>query len=255
MTLLVETVPLTALRRHPRNYRAHPDAQLTHIEQSLRANGQYRNIVIADDSTILAGHGVAQAAERLGWETVSVIRLPLGPDDPRAIKVLVGDNEMGGRAETDDALLADLLRLVANEDDLVGTGFTPEMMAKLVISLAPPDVVYTDKIESPIYEPSGDQPPVQSLADTRRRDELLAGIDAADVPQPVAAFLRTAAERWTRFDYAAVADYYAHAPADVQALMEASALVIIDYDAAVERGLVSLHESVNEVFADDHPDA
>ena len=131
--LLVEVVALDSLTRHPRNYRIHPEDQLLHIKQSLQDHGQYRNVVIAQDSTILAGHGVWLAAQQLGWPQLSVIRLPLGPEDPRAIKVLTGDNEIAGRAEVDDRMLADLLREVADLDDLIGTGYTPEMLANLVL--------------------------------------------------------------------------------------------------------------------------
>ncbi|EEP88958.1 transcriptional regulator, partial [Yersinia kristensenii ATCC 33638] len=38
----------------------------------------------------------------------------------------------------------------------------------------------------------------------------------------------SAAERHTIFNFSKIADYYAHAPADIQALFEQSALVIID---------------------------
>ena len=131
--LLVEVVALDSLTRHPRNYRIHPEDQLLHIKQSLQDHGQYRNVVVSRDGTILAGHGVWLAAQQLGWPQLSIIRLPLDPEDPRAIKVLTGDNEIAGRAEVDDRLLADLLREVVDLDDLVGTGYTPEMLANLVL--------------------------------------------------------------------------------------------------------------------------
>ena len=73
--LLVEVVALDSLTGHPRNYRIHPPDQLLHIKQSLQDHGQYRNVVISQDSTILAGHGVWLAAKELGWQQLSVIRL------------------------------------------------------------------------------------------------------------------------------------------------------------------------------------
>jgi hypothetical protein len=253
--LQVEVIPLAELHPHPRNYRRHPADQLSHIQQSLEANGQYRNVVIANDGTILAGHGVVEAAQAVGLTQVACIRLPLEPDDPRAIKVLTGDNEIAGRAEVDTGLLGELLQQVADLDDLLGTGYTPEMLASLLQAQEPDEVVYTDKVVSPIYEPSGPQPPVKTLTDVTKRDALMAEVASADLPQDVRTFLILAAHRHTRFDYEAIANYYAHAPEPVQRLMEQSALVIIDYDQAVEQGFIRLHDSISEAFQDDHPDA
>lgn len=66
-------------------------------------------------------------------------------------------------------------------------------------------------------------------------------------------FLRAAAERHTEFSFSAIAEYYSHAPTEVQALFEASALVIVDFDAAIESGFVKLTESLAEQFGLDHP--
>lgn len=53
----IEHVDPKRLKPHPRNYRGHPDDQLAHIERSIRDNGVYRNVLVARDYTILAGHG------------------------------------------------------------------------------------------------------------------------------------------------------------------------------------------------------
>lgn len=135
----VESLPLASLKPHPRNYREHPDDQLAHIEQSLREHGQYRNIVVAEDGTILAGHGVVEAAQRLGLTALDGIRLPIKPDDPRALRVLAGDNEMGRRAMIDDRALSEILRDVYEQDvdGLLGTGYDEQMLANLLYVTRP----------------------------------------------------------------------------------------------------------------------
>src|SRR5437764_115147 len=129
-----ESVAVSSLRPHPRNYREHPDDQIEHLAASLKEHGFYRNVVIAQDGTILAGHGVIEAAKRLGLETARVVRLPIEADSPAALKVLTGDNEIEHLAEQDDRLLSELLREIAQDDPLalLGTGYDEAMLANLV---------------------------------------------------------------------------------------------------------------------------
>ena len=48
------------------------------------------------------------------------------------------------------------------------------------------------------------------------------------------------------FNYSKIADYYAHASAEMQDLMEKSALVIIDYDKSIEYGFTHLQEEIKK---------
>lgn len=133
-----EQAELETLRPHPRNYKNHPDDQLDHIAASLRENGFYKNVVIARDGTILAGHGVVQAAKRVGLKRVPVRRLDVNPTDPRALKIVAGDNEIGRLAETDDRALTLMLKDIKESDlSLLGTGFDEKMLAALVMVSRP----------------------------------------------------------------------------------------------------------------------
>lgn len=128
------SVKLASLKPHPRNYRVHPEDQIEHLAQSFREHGVYRAIVIANDSTILAGHGIALAAERVGLDTVPVVRLDIPPDHPKALKVLAGDNELAHLAEIDDRQLSEILKEIGQTDEagLLGTGYDDMMLANLV---------------------------------------------------------------------------------------------------------------------------
>lgn len=139
-TLPLEIVSLASLHAHPRNYQDHPDDELAHLRHSLETHGWYKNVVIAEDNTILAGHGVVKAAMQLHWEHGPVRRLPLPPDHPDALKVLVGDNEVARLAFKDDRALTELLRELHAIPDfagLVGTGFDATMLAGLVYTTRP----------------------------------------------------------------------------------------------------------------------
>lgn len=124
------------LSPHPRNYRKHPERQLAHLRASIEQHGFYRNVVVARDGTILAGHGVVEAARGLEIETVPTIRLDVDPSEPRALKLLAADNELGRFAESDDRLLSELLREVRDAEDagLFGTGYDDQILAGLVFA-------------------------------------------------------------------------------------------------------------------------
>jgi hypothetical protein len=137
-SLVLEEIALDQLKPHPRNYRSHPEDEIEHLVESIHANGIYRNIVIASEGTILAGRGVAIAARRAGYSTAPVYRAPFGPDDPRALKLLIADNEISHLAENDDRLLTELLReLKESEVGLLGTGYDDMMLANLVFVTRP----------------------------------------------------------------------------------------------------------------------
>lgn len=129
-----EMVSLDDLKPHPRNYQSHPDDEIEHLMQSIREHGLYRNIVVARDDTILAGHGVVLALRGLGWTEVPVKRLSIDPSSPQALKILVADNEIAHLSEKDDRALSELLRQIKDDDvsGLLGTGYDDKMLASLV---------------------------------------------------------------------------------------------------------------------------
>jgi ParB/Sulfiredoxin domain len=135
----IEVVRLAALHPHPRNYRGHPQDQIAHLVESLKEHGVYRNVVAARDGTILAGEGIWRAAQAAGLTEMPIQRMDLAPDEPRAIKLLVGDNELSHLAEDNDRLLSDLLKQVRETDTagLLGTGYDETMLANLVMVSRP----------------------------------------------------------------------------------------------------------------------
>ena len=58
LTTTLELLPLAELRPHPRNDGTHPPDEIAHLKASITTHGVYRNVVVAQDGTILAGHGV-----------------------------------------------------------------------------------------------------------------------------------------------------------------------------------------------------
>lgn len=115
--LQLEVVALADLKPHPQNYRGHPQDQIEHLKRSIEDFGVYRNVVCAKDGTLLAGHGVVEAARQLGLEAVPVHRQDVDPDDPKAIRLLLADNLLALLAEDDDAAISGLLESIADDDE------------------------------------------------------------------------------------------------------------------------------------------
>lgn len=106
---------------------------------------------------------------------------------------------------------------------------------------------YSQKIETPIYEPSEKKPDLNELIDRNKTNELELLIKKSNLPESEKNFLKQAACRFTIFNYDKIADYYAHSEGEVKEIMEKLALVIIDYDKAIENGFVELSTRLEEM--------
>ena len=109
------------------------------------------------------------------------------------------------------------------------------------------DTKYSRAIKIPQYEPSNVKPHIDSLLDYSKYSKLLANIKNSGVSEEEKKFLRLAASRHIVFNYAKIADYYAHASKEMQELMEQSALVILDIDDAIANGYVKLSAKMNQL--------
>lgn len=255
----VETTPLDSIHPYGENPKEHPASQVDKIASSIRRFGWDQPIVIDGEGEIIKGHGRYQAAQKLGLDEVPVIRAPdLTEAEVRAARI--ADNRVAESDWDDDLLAVELELLNEASFDTALTGFEDDEI-EAYLNQPDPDLdsdgdLYTDRIESPVYQPSGDEPPLSDLYDEDRADELLALVDEADVPEDVREFLRFAAYRHIVFDYENIAEFYAHQDAETQELMEALTLVIVDFDQAVEQGFIdfTLDSLGSEVDAADELD-
>lgn len=98
------------------------------------------------------------------------------------------------------------------------------------------DDKYTSKISLPQYEIKGEKPHIEELVLTTKVGKLISDIKNSSVTEQEKRFLTMAAYRHLVFNYAKIAEYYAHATKEMQSLMEESALVIIDLEDAIMNG-------------------
>ena len=102
-----ETVPIDSISQDPANARKHDERNLTAIRDSLRAFGQQKPIVVDQREIVIAGNGTLEAAKRLGWTEIAIVRTTL--DNTQATAFGIADNRTAELAEWDDEILRSLL--------------------------------------------------------------------------------------------------------------------------------------------------
>lgn len=111
---------------------------------------------------------------------------------------------------------------------------------------------YSSKIEAPIYEPKNRKPHLLECINVEKSRRLIREIENSNIPDDEKEFLIEAAKRHTVFNYEKIADYYSHSNKEVQNLMERSALVIIDFEKAIQLGYVKLCDEIREQYLEEY---
>ena len=247
---------------NPRNPKAH-DLEL--LDASVSRFG-YVEPIVEDLRTgsIISGHGRMEtlrvmedrgeappdgvSVDEQGVWTVPVVVGWSSRSDLEAQAALVALNRAGEVGGWEDKALAELLTdLSAVDGGLVGIGYDDADLKQLLADLddgagghGGADSIYTPKVTAPHYEVKGDRPETADLLDRSKVTQLVDAIRSTPLEEDVRAFLLAAATRHYRFRYDRIAEFYAHADEQTQRLMEASALVIIDFDDAIANGYVRL---------------
>ena len=219
------------------------------VKTSLKEYGFKQPIVVDTSNVIIVGHTRYNAALELGLETVPVLVADdLTEDQIRAYRIM--DNRSAEFADWDEALLIQEIDQLHNIDVEL-TGFTQADLEKMLEQDELANL-YTDKIQIPHYTPKGENPHESELVDVDYCTSLKEEINNTELPQEISEFLLMAADRHRIFDYKKIAEYYCHADEQTQTLMEKSALIIVDFDSAIEYGFVQLTEDIKTAYGEDH---
>lgn len=159
----IEERPIGTLRPYSGNARTHSKRQIRQLADSITRFGFTNPVLIADDDSIVAGHGRVAAAKFLGMTHVPTVRLThLSGAERRAY--MLADNKLALNAGWDQDLLAiELQSLVDLDFDVELTGF----------SIAEIDLVLDGAGERDTTAPSGPAdaiPPMPETAVSRRGD-------------------------------------------------------------------------------------
>lgn len=112
-------IPIDSVAPFPGNPR---EGDVGAIAESLRRFGQQKPIVVQESTRyIVAGNHLWKGAKALGWSEVAANVVEM--DDKTAEAYLIADNRTSELGSYDEEALGDLLRKIAQEGNLRGTGY------------------------------------------------------------------------------------------------------------------------------------
>lgn len=234
---------ITENAENPRTINKHKFQKLVNSVKQFPEMLSLRPIVVNKDNVILGGNMRYKACKEIGLKEVYIIQAA-DLTDKQAQEFIVKDNVGFGEWDWD---------ILANDWDVKELeewgldGFPFDIEENKV-----QDDNYSKKIEVPKYEPTGEKPETDELFSKEKVDDFIAKIKASGISKEEKAFLFMAAYRHTKFNYKNIAEYYAHANKEMQELMEDSALVIIDFNKALENGYVKLSEEISNQYKLEH---
>lgn len=131
-SLLVRRVPIVKLSVDPSNLRRHTERSTEFVMACLRRYGQQKPIVVDSKGMVIAGHGVLEAAKRLGWTHIDAVTSTLAGVE--RVLYAIADNRAGELSEWDQEGLAEVLKNL-DASDLADVGFSVDELQ----DIAPPD--------------------------------------------------------------------------------------------------------------------
>lgn len=192
-------VQLAQLRPDPRNVRTHDERSLDSIMASLTEFGQQKPIVALTDGTVIAGNGTLEAARRLGWTSLAVVRFA---DEARARAFAIADNRTSELSAWDDRALVAALSELQGDFDLDALGFSDLDVSRLLVDDTAPVDPQKEWTGLPEYE-QPDMMPERRLIVNFRSDadvQAFAKLIGQDITDKTRSLWHPAAEREQHID-------------------------------------------------------
>jgi len=142
-----------------RNARTHSESQIAQIAASIKEFGFLSPILIAEDNTILAGHGRLAAAQKLGLKQVPCVKEKHLTETQRRAYI-IADNRLSLNAGWDDEMLAiELSELQGVDFDLDLLGFDESELFSIFEDgkeVEDDDFDVTEELNKPSFSKVGD---------------------------------------------------------------------------------------------------
>ena len=240
--LEIKYININDIKPYEKNPRNNKDA-IPFVVESIKKFGFKNPIILDKNNVIVGGHTRLEAAKELKIDELPCLYADdLTEEQIKAFRLV--DNKVAEKATWNDDLLEIELNDILNIN-MQDFGFD---LLKDIEELVNP---YSQKVNIPQYEITGDCPDISELVDDIKTKELIREIQESSVSEKEKEFLMNAAMRHLVFNYKLIAEYYAHADEEMQKLMEKSALVIIDLDDAIANGYAQMIEKLKEMVDDD----
>ena len=127
----IEYLKISSLNEFDRNPKKHTFEEIDRTAKSIMEFGFTNPVLIDNKNTILAGHKRVLAAKTLDMEEVPCIRLS-HLTEAQAKAYVIADN-MCGRGEYDESVLAELLREINGEGgNTLALGMSPDELDQLL---------------------------------------------------------------------------------------------------------------------------
>jgi hypothetical protein len=242
----IKIVKLSEIKSNPNNPRIIKDDKFRKLVKSIQEFPkmlEIRPVVVNADMIVLGGNMRLKACKEAGLKEVPVIFADDLTEDEQK-QFIIKDNVGFGEWDWD---------MLANEweEDLLeewGVDIPFLENTNIENDLKSYENPYSLKIEAPKYEPNGEKPEFVELYDKLKFDILIEQIESSSINKEHKEFLKLASTRHIVFNYSKIADMYAHSDKQMQELMESNALVIIDFDKAIENGFVKITEELKEMY-------
>ena len=244
----IEKIKVEEIIPYADNAKLHPERQIEQIRSSILEFGFNDPIAIDENNVVIEGNGRLMAIKDLGYKEVDCIRIEGLTEDQKRAYILV-HNQLTMNTGFDIDILNKELERIKGIDM---TQFDFEINIDFDNDIDTGDgTKYTQKVDVPQYEPTGECPDIWELVDSAKADSFLEEIREANITDDEKDFLIKATRRLYEFNYKKIAEYYAQASPEMQELMEHLALVIIDFDNAIAYGYAQLSAALEEMRAED----
>ena len=244
----IEKIKVDEIIPYADNAKLHPERQIEQIRSSILEFGFNDPIAIDENNVVIEGNGRLMAIKDLGFKEVDCIRIEGLTEDQKRAYILV-HNQLTMNTGFDIDILNKELEKIKGIDM---KQFDFELNIDFDTDIDTGDgTKYTQKVDVPQYEPTGERPDIWELVDTAKADSFLEEINESKVSPEEKDFLIKATRRLYEFNYKKIAEYYAQASPEMQELMEHLALVIIDFDNAIAYGYAQLSAALEEMRGED----
>tara|TARA_R100000654_G_scaffold12032_4_gene26172 strand:- start:10177 stop:10893 length:717 start_codon:yes stop_codon:yes gene_type:complete len=232
---------INKIKENPDNPRTITEDKFKKLVKSLKELPDMINvrpIVIDENMIVLGGNMRLRAMKQAGIKKVPVHQVKNWSDEQKK-QFIIKDNTSFGEWDWD---------ILANEWDLDLLDDWGLDLNKTLLEENP----YTKKIEAPKYEAGETKPNLKECYNIDKYNALVKNINDSKLNKNLKEFLLLSATRFITLDFSKIADLYPHLNKDEQNLFEEQALVIIDFEKAIESGYVNLNKKITQQYLDEH---